>query len=181
LVSEPYSFTETMKPLRSPLYPLYFEALLKLMIAEGQASMYLEGMMALCSDCQSQRYMMRLKADTDDNVASLAELHTRGAPAIFENAERLERDVAHNLAIYIDAINLSRLSDGGLINVAIKLQDYVATEYRRALDLARLSEMSNGSERLEKMMRAKQSRREGLVALRSERLAQRGYSPAYAG
>lgn len=165
-----------MKLKKAPLFSLYSEHLLKLMLMESQACMYLEGMVTLSTGPSVQRYMARMKLDIEEHQALIIQLLQVSDPVVWKCADRTEIEVARTIADLIDAINLSRLSNSGLINAAVRLQSYMLAEYQRAIALARFLGANSDVNRLSGICKAKRVRRSGLVALQLVHMAA---SPTY--
>jgi len=161
---------------KAPLISLYSESLLKLMLMESQACIYLEGMVTLSTGPSVQRYMMRMKFEIEDHHDPIIQLLQGADPVVWKCADRIESELAHTIAVLIDAINLSRLSNRELILAAVRLQAYILSEYQRVIALAQFLGVTNHVGRLKKICRAKRTTRTALIAWQRAHVAG---SPTY--
>ena len=143
----------------------YADGLLRLVFAEDQAGLYVEGFSVLSSSPAVRAQMNRLQDETNMHLISILELFKSADPSTSQPPESMEIEVAHTIAELLNEGKRSGATDSFLVHASIRLQDHLLAQYSRVIDCALSLGLSYDRRCLEAIYFAKQLRREAMSEL----------------
>ncbi len=146
--------------MKSGSLDLYAEELLKLIFAEDQAALHIEGFIVLSAHPYVRHQLKLLQRDTNSHLLSILDLRRVDEPKSNLTANHLEDAIARDMLEEVDLNSVIGRGDAELIRAAIRLQNYLLTRYGTIQQLTVLLGLASARKRVEEITTAKQMRLE---------------------